>query len=48
MRYNVSAFLQCNSINSQGKLISFYKEGCRGDSLGTWDRQRLETLSPGA
>lgn len=28
MRYNFSAFLQCNSINSQGNLISFYKEGC--------------------
>lgn len=28
MRYNFSAFLQCNSINSQENLISFYKEGC--------------------
>lgn len=27
MRYNFSAFLQCNSINSQENLISFYKEG---------------------
>lgn len=34
MRYNFSAFLQCNSINSQGNLISFYKEGCRGRFSG--------------
>lgn len=34
MRYNFSAFLQCNSISSQGNLISFYKEGCSGRFSG--------------
>ena len=36
MRYNFSAFLQCNSINSQGNLISLYKEGCGGRFSGAW------------
>lgn len=34
MRYNFSAFLQCNSINSQENLISFCEEGCRGRFSG--------------
>lgn len=34
MRYNFSAFPQCNSINSQENLISFYEEGCRGRFSG--------------
>ena len=36
MRYNFSAFLQCNSINSQRNLISFYKEGCGERFSGDW------------
>lgn len=47
MKYNFSAFLQSNSINCQGNLISLYKQGCRGDFLGTGEKGRARARHSG-